>query len=158
MIEGEDLRYGNWVTIDNPNSWPEMKGIPVRVKCINHQPNLYFPKSYFSIEMDLAKSCYAQYNEFVFGIPLTEEILIKAGWIWNEDCKAFEKYPNGDARMFLQYKDVSSSFTMFNYVIKALIAERIFYVHQASKPLLRINKRRISNQFLENGNSISSVR
>jgi len=80
MIKGEDLRYGNWVTIDNPNSWPEMKGIPVRVKCIDHQPNLYFPQSDFSIEMDLAKACYAQFNEFVCGIPLTEEILIKAGF------------------------------------------------------------------------------
>jgi len=63
-------------------------------------------------------------------IPLTEEWLLKFGWVWNEECNSFEKYPNGDARMHLTFKAVSGSYTMFNYVLKALIAERIFYVHQ----------------------------
>jgi len=63
-------------------------------------------------------------------IPLNEEWLIKFGWIWNEECKSYEKYPNGDARMNLQWRDLSGSYTMFNYVLKALIAERIYYVHQ----------------------------
>lgn len=61
------------------------------------------------------------------GIPLTEEWLLKSGWIWNEECKSFEFT---DARMNLQYRDISSSYTMFNYVLKALIADRIYYVHQ----------------------------
>jgi len=63
-------------------------------------------------------------------IPLTEEWLLKFGWIWNEECKSYEKYPNGDARMHLQFRDISGSYTMFNYVLKALITERIYYVHQ----------------------------
>lgn len=63
-------------------------------------------------------------------IPLTEDWLLKFGWVWNEECKSYEKHPNGDIRMNLQYRDLSNSYTMFNYVLKALIAERIFYVHQ----------------------------
>lgn len=63
-------------------------------------------------------------------IPLTEEWLTKFGWIWNEECKSFEKYPNGDARMHMSFRQLSSSYTMFNYVLSATIAERIYYVHQ----------------------------
>jgi len=62
-------------------------------------------------------------------IPLTPEILEKAGWLWNEECNSFEKYPNGDARMNLQ-KKFNGGYTMFNYVIKALIAENIWHLHQ----------------------------
>lgn len=72
-----------------------------------------------------------QYKPFeIEGIPLTEEILIKSGWVWNEECKSYEKFPNGDTRMHLQFRDVSNSYTMFNYILKAIITERLFYVHQ----------------------------
>lgn len=63
-------------------------------------------------------------------IPLTEEWLKRFGWVWNEECKSFEKQPNGDARMNLEYRKINGSYTMFNYVLKALIAKRIWYVHQ----------------------------
>jgi len=63
-------------------------------------------------------------------IPLTEEWLLKFGWIWNEDCNSYEKYPNGDVRMNLQFRDVSGSYVMFNYILKAMIADKIYYVHQ----------------------------
>lgn len=69
------------------------------------------------------------YNDFA-GIPLNEEWLLKFGWIWNEECASYEKYPNGDARMNLYFSKVNGSYTMANDVIKALIASRIFYVHQ----------------------------
>jgi hypothetical protein len=63
----------------------------------------------------------------ILGIPLTPEILVKAGWVWNEECKSFE---GKDVRMNLQYREVDSSFTMFNYVLKAVICRKIFYLHQ----------------------------
>lgn len=69
------------------------------------------------------------YDDTLEGISFTEEWLVKFGWVWNEECKSYEKYPNGDARMNLQYRPVNSIYTMFNHVNKALIAERIFYVH-----------------------------
>lgn len=63
-------------------------------------------------------------------IPLTTELLKSLGWIWNEECNSFEKYPNGDARMNLQHRPVNDSYTMFNYVLKAKIADNIYYLHQ----------------------------
>lgn len=66
----------------------------------------------------------------ITGIPLSESWLERMGWVWNEACKSYEKYPNGDARMNLQERPLNGSYTMFNYVLKAMIAERIYYVHQ----------------------------
>src|SRR5690606_17260010 len=63
-------------------------------------------------------------------VPLTEEWLLKFGWVWNQECNSFEKYPNGDSRMNLDFQEVSNSYTMFNYVLKAKICDRIFHVHQ----------------------------
>ena len=63
-------------------------------------------------------------------IPLSEEWLLKFGWIWNDECNSYEKYPNGDARMNLSYRSINNSYTMFNYVLKATISEKIWYVHQ----------------------------
>lgn len=66
----------------------------------------------------------------VSGIPLTPEWLERFGWIWNEECGSYEKFPNGDVRLNLSFREVSQSYTMFNHVLKATIAERIWYVHQ----------------------------
>jgi len=74
--------------------------------------------------------CDDEYWDNFTPIPLTEEWLLKFGWVWNEETNSYEKYPNGDARMHLQFRDVSNSYSMFNYVLKALIADRIWYVHQ----------------------------
>ena len=60
-------------------------------------------------------------------IPLTEEWLIKFGWLWNEECNSYECK---DIRMNLAYKDVNCGYEMFNYVTKSLITKRIFYVNQ----------------------------
>lgn len=72
---------------------------------------------------------YIRAYEYFQPIPLTEEWLLKLGWVWNEECNSYEKYPNGDARMHL-YESILGSYTMFNYVIGATIAERLNYVHQ----------------------------
>ena len=69
-------------------------------------------------------------EEEIEAIPLTEEWLLKFGWIWNDECNSYEKYPNGDARMNLSYHGINNSYTMFNYVLKATIVERIWYAHQ----------------------------
>lgn len=63
-------------------------------------------------------------------IPITEDWLIKFGWVWNKETNSYEKYPNGDARMHLEYRPLNGSYKMFNYVLKALICERIWHVHQ----------------------------
>ena len=63
-------------------------------------------------------------------IPITEQWLLEFGWVWNEDCNSYEKYPNGDARMHLEFHDINHSYTMFNYVLRSKIAEKIQYIHQ----------------------------
>lgn len=81
------------------------------------------------IDLGLARR-EADYNIKIFKpIPLSEEWLVKFGWVWNDECDSYEKYPNGDSRMNLSFKE-SSGYTMFNYVLKAVIAKRIYYVHQ----------------------------
>ncbi len=103
MIKLSELRFCNWVDDD---------GVFVRVD-----------KAYFSYLLDYPITNRAN------PIPLTPEILEKCGWVWNEECNSFEKYPNGDARMNLQ-KKFNGGYTMFNYVIKALICENIWHLHQ----------------------------
>ena len=63
----------------------------------------------------------------LFGIHLTPEILEKCGWVWNEECKSFE---GKDVRMNLEFREANSSYTMFNYILRAKIADKIFYLHQ----------------------------
>jgi hypothetical protein len=60
-------------------------------------------------------------------IPLTLEILEKCGWVWNEECKSYE---GKDVRMNIQLNEISGSYTMFNYVLKAKIADKIYHLHQ----------------------------
>jgi|SRR5690606_1900656 len=84
----------------------------------------------WGISYDILDNKPETYHTHFEPIQLDEEWLVKFGWIWNKDTNSFEKYPNGDARMHLQYRYVSNSYTMFNYVLKAMICERIFYVHQ----------------------------
>jgi hypothetical protein len=109
MINATELRIGNWVTYHGENDMPcQIDGQDI-----------------LNIEY-----CGSGYNEIHSPIPLTPEILERCGWIWNEECNSFEKYPNGDARMNLQKVDVNSSYTMFNYVLKAVIVKRIHFLHQ----------------------------
>lgn len=60
-------------------------------------------------------------------IPLTPEILEKAGWYWNAECNSYE---HADIRMNMQFREVNQSWTMYNHVLKAVIAKRIYHVHQ----------------------------
>ena len=61
-------------------------------------------------------------------IHLTEEWILRFGWLWNDECKSFEKPKH--INMNLEYVKINNSYTMFNYVTKALIRKRIWYVHQ----------------------------
>jgi len=122
MIKPNEVRKGNLITYD---------GIIFEIHTIADE----FPTLNTS-EFGIGVVDWKNINP----IPLTEEWLIKFGWIYNEECKSFEKYPKGDVRMNLQYRDVSSSYTMFNYVLKATIATRIFYVHQLQNIYFALTK------------------
>ena len=112
-MKAEELRIGNYVLY-------EQNSIEFIIKTISDDG--------FDV-YNMTESTWIEYDQFA-GIPVTEEWLLKLGWVWNEDTETFEKYPNGDVRMHLQYEPVSRSYTMFNYVLNAKIADRIWHVHQ----------------------------
>lgn len=70
------------------------------------------------------------YDDFK-GIPITEEWLNKFLWVWNPETDSFEKSQDsgGDARMHIS-KGTEGSYKMFNYVLRAMISERFWYVHE----------------------------
>jgi hypothetical protein len=86
-------------------------------------------KSGFSVSGDEIYPVEENMDE-VKPIPLTEEWLTKFGWVWNKECNSYEKFPDGDMRMNLSYRDTNNSYTMFHWITKGLVAERIHYVHQ----------------------------
>jgi hypothetical protein len=108
-MKATELRIGNMVEL-NGEFLPAGLGV---IESINAQEN--------KLELHWGYNCKFK------PIPLTEEWLLKFGWIWNERTKSFE---NTDTRMHLEYRKLNGSYTMFNYVLKAKIAERIWHVHQ----------------------------
>lgn len=84
-MEASELKLGNLVTIDNEESWSELKGKVMSVVSINYNTDLkIFPKSshhFGLIDIEhLYKKEYNQFIEFLQPIPLTEEWLVKFGW------------------------------------------------------------------------------
>lgn len=62
-------------------------------------------------------------------IPLTEEILLKCGWGWNNKCNSFEN-DKTDCRFYItKQNNINGKRKVFNYVLKAYIAN-ISYLHQ----------------------------
>jgi hypothetical protein len=109
-----ELRIGNWVE----QTEHKESGMPFKKHIQFSESNWY-----------RMGDC-VEYEEDFEPITLTEEWLVKFGWVWNKETNSYEKYPNGDARMHLEYRPLNGSYKMFNYVLKALICERIWYVHQ----------------------------
>jgi hypothetical protein len=109
-MEAKELRIGNW---------------------IKSETEVFGEKKFREWQVTIDDLSYIfSHPENYFGIQLTEEWLLKFGWIFNFDLGCYEKFPNGDARMFLSHKEVNNSFDMFNYVLKSTICKNIYYVHQ----------------------------
>lgn len=121
MISVKELRIGNLVYIFN-NREAEVTDVS-RHGC---WVNLLEPEEMQSLSHKVNN---------ISPIPLTEEWLVRLGWEWNERTNSYERTPNekephGAARMHLEFRAINGSYKMFNYVLKAIIAERIWYVHQ----------------------------
>lgn len=77
-MKASELRIGNWVTINNPKAWLEMKGKPLQVEGVENRVDDSFPKSTGSVSLtDNDWQTYNQFDEFIEPIPLTEEWLLK---------------------------------------------------------------------------------
>ena len=105
MINAKELRLGNFIYQGND---------VITVTDLQFDGRMYFI------------NCYR--DEGFKPISITEEWLTRGGWKWNEECKSYEHKDH--IRMSLKYVDVSNSYTMYNHVLQALIAKRIWYVHQ----------------------------
>lgn len=84
-IKPGDLMIGNIVTVDNPQYHPKLKDVPLRVTgiqersiqgeiecCVNLEHVNQKPNTYYDT--------YSQFLKFIHPIPLTEDILSKAGF------------------------------------------------------------------------------
>jgi hypothetical protein len=109
-MKAQELRIGNYVFIDSPDYWPELKNIPVIVCGIDDRKDNAFPDS--SGVIGIAYSYYnslrvSQFDEFVKPIPLTEELLLKLGFENNgkEDASWIHpKEPLFEVTFFVEYE------------------------------------------------------
>ena len=64
--------------------------------------------------------------DYLEPVELTPDILEAIGWYWNNEADCYE---HSDVRMSMNHNSISG-WTMFNYVLKAKITNKIFYLHQ----------------------------
>ena len=81
MSIGTELRLGNWVTIHNPKSWARLKNVPLKVIGIEVCKTRSFDESMNRIRLeDKDRTTYAQMEQFIQPILITEEILLQCGF------------------------------------------------------------------------------
>lgn len=88
MIKPEELRIGNYVTVNNPKYRPDITGETVKVVGIEMRISKSFPTSsgVIKIEVNINKypDEFGQFNEFIDPIPLSEEWLLRLGFTLNK--------------------------------------------------------------------------
>lgn len=92
-MKAKELMIGNYLTIENPKSWAELKGKIMRLSAINYNTDLdMFPNSphHLSLFEETRYSReYSQMIEFVKPIELSEELLLKLGFDWVEEVGGY---------------------------------------------------------------------
>lgn len=111
MIQPNELRLLNWVKLNDEDLF-------CKVLVIDN----------FGLSVDIVKTkeiTWIEYEQFS-PVELTPDILEAAGWYWNNEADCYE---HSDVRMSMNHNSISG-WTMFNYVLKAKITNKIFYLHQ----------------------------
>lgn len=101
-MEAKELRIGNIVTINNPESWKDLKYIPMRVIGINQCLGINDMPTYCVSMMVLDNlkinkytfQIFSQFIEFIEPITLTEEILLKCKGFYEEEKKESKEHSN----------------------------------------------------------------
>lgn len=110
MIDPKSLRIGNTVTIENPDAWPELKGVPmsvIGVKLSEHDED--FPESTAHIDLaDSDRQEYCQYSQFISGIPLSEQELIRLGFKIDHECNEYSYYDGCEINLRKQHDNFYS--------------------------------------------------
>lgn len=79
-MKANEIRIGNIITVDNPQFHPNLKDVPMVIKGIHTTERGYAVKLEHLIPSDDIFTEYSQLIQFINPIPLTEEILLKAGF------------------------------------------------------------------------------
>ena len=128
-----ELRIGNWVTINNKIAWNEYKHIAMKVTAIETKQDKQFIKSdgSISVESTYLRRSFSQFSEFIKPILLTETLLIKSGfelYYESQFCKRYELILNTEiCYSFSNLEDYRGS-VGFSYVGKVI--QNIKFVHQ----------------------------
>lgn len=81
-MEATELRIGNFVLVDNAKSHPNLLNEPVIVVGINKKYEKDFQNSNATISFEIDKyNGGSQFNEFIKPIELTEEWILKLGFL-----------------------------------------------------------------------------
>ena len=129
IIAPQELRLGNWVTIDNPKAWMKLKDIPLQIigisKNMDRLDKELFPNSEAEIILQ-GNVPYSQFSEFISPIELTEEWLLRMGFekvkSYYEEAETFDFYYGNI------YFDMANQSTKINgYYCLSFVPE---YVHQ----------------------------
>jgi len=112
-----ELRLGNYVTIENPKYWPEVKGCPMIVTGFKFKTDRLFPESSGSVDLQYGDTLFSQFDEFIQPIPLTDKWLLNFGL--DKDWMPEFKY---GVRVTLSQNDRAYSFKRSDI--------KIDYVHQ----------------------------
>jgi hypothetical protein len=90
-----ELRAGNLVTVNNPTAWPELLFKPLKVIGFELKEDEMFPESTGHVRLeDEDRETYSQLDEFISPIELSEEWLIKLGFVLKrlDTEDTFERY------------------------------------------------------------------
>ncbi|MEI7489589.1 MAG: hypothetical protein WCJ72_19660, partial [Chryseobacterium sp.] len=76
-MKASELRMGNYVTIDNHNSWPDLKDLAMVVTGVNNHMDKHdlelFSDSDGKVNLQSKYETYGQFSQFISPIPLTKE-------------------------------------------------------------------------------------
>lgn len=125
-MKASELRIGNYVTIDNSDGWPKMKGIPLIVTGIRLANDKVFPTSTGNVSLQGGKKEFSQFDEFIQPIPLTEEWLLMFG---------FELQVRGTIKDYLKFNSYGVSEVLLSSINGTEwttygVRYKIKYVHQ----------------------------
>ena len=124
-MNANELRINNLVAINN-ELLLETKGEIYKVSGINLRFESMFPDSKSVIFLDHTKSIrtYSQFDEFIEPIPLTEDWLLKMGFVYRG---IYYHFPNHDIFKLEQYKNKNAYW--LRHASESLDSVRINHVH-----------------------------
>jgi len=88
-LQANELRLGNWVTVNNPEYRPKETGIPTQVTEVGRSSKGTV------IGVEVNNEDFGQFIRFIEPIPLTEDWLLKFGIIENSTSFSTWDVPTG---------------------------------------------------------------